>query len=209
MIGLSAAAGRRAFAGILLVSAAALATACSPGGPQPTATVTVTRTASPPAATTPAATPAATQQPGAAAAQCPTAGLRVGVATQQGAAGTIYYNLNFTNISGTHCVLQGYPGVSLVTAGSNAGSQIGADAKRDAVTPVAAITLPPGRIAHAVLGVSQAGNYPASRCQPVTAHWLKVFPPDQYTAAYVKFTVRTCASTAVETLHITAISAGA
>jgi hypothetical protein len=40
--------------------------------------------------------------------------------------------------------------------------------------------------------VVDALNYSKSDCKPVTAHWLKVFPPGQFTALYIKFTATTC-----------------
>lgn len=135
--------------------------------------------------------------------------LRVKIGSSNGAAGTIYYDIVFTNVGSGTCFLQGYPGVSLVSAGAAAGSQIGADAKRDVVTPTRQIMLAAGQTAHAVLGVAEAGNFPASKCNPVTAHWLKVFPPDQTVAAYAPFTTQTCASTSVPTMRITTISSGA
>jgi hypothetical protein len=142
-------------------------------------------------------------------AECATAALRVKIGPSNGAAGTIYYDIVFTNAGQAACFLQGYPGVSLVSAGNTAGSQIGADAKRDPVTPSKQVVLAAGQTAHAVLGVSEAGNFPASNCNLVTAHWLKVFPPDQTVAAYAPFTTQTCASTSVPTMHITPISSGA
>ena len=42
------------------------------------------------------------------------------------------------------------------------------------------------------LGVVDAGNFSPSACGPVTAHWLKVFPPDQFTALYTRFTAQVC-----------------
>lgn len=135
--------------------------------------------------------------------------LHVKVGSGNGAAGTIYYNLDFTNVGSATCFVQGYPGVSLVSAGSAAGSQVGADAKRDAATPVRQIIIAQGQTAHAVLAVAEAGNFPPGKCNPVTAHWLKIFPPDQTLAAFVPFTTQTCASTSVPTLRITTMSAGA
>ena len=64
--------------------------------------------------------------------------------------------------------------------------------------------LAPGQTANAALGVAEAGNFPASTCKQVTAHWLKVFPPDQTVAAYVAFTTQTCSSTSVATMRIAA-----
>jgi hypothetical protein len=209
----SAHAARRALAVYFLAGLSALATACSSGSgtAAPGSTVTVTQApASTPAngpASTPATAPSSTVPAG--PAQCTTADLRVHVGSSQGAAGTIYYFIDFTNISGSTCVLQGYPGVSLVSHGSTAGSQIGADAKRSSTAAVQLITLVQGQTGHAMLGIAEAGVFPTSSCHPVTAHWLKVFPPDQTVAAYVSFTTQTCASTSQPTMHITAISSGA
>jgi len=57
--------------------------------------------------------------------------------------------------------------------------------------------------------VAEAGNFPAPKCDPVTAHWLKVFPPGQRAAAYVPFSTQTCASTTEPTMTITVASPGA
>jgi hypothetical protein len=205
----SAHAARRALAVSFLAGLSALATACSSGSgtAAPTSTVTVTQAPASTPASTPATAPSSTAP--AAPAQCTTADLRVHVGSSQGAAGTIYYFIDFTNVSGSTCVVQGYPGVSLVSRGSTAGSQIGADAKRGSTAAVKLITLAQGQTGHAMLGIAEAGVFPPSSCHPVTAHWLKVFPPDQTVAAYVSFTTQTCASTSQPTMHISAISSGA
>ena len=59
--------------------------------------------------------------------RCTAAALGVWVAADQdnGAAGTIYYPLEFTNISGHTCSMHGYPGVSAI--GQN-GNQLGSPA---------------------------------------------------------------------------------
>ncbi|HVB41224.1 MAG TPA: DUF4232 domain-containing protein [Streptosporangiaceae bacterium] len=209
-----AAPARRALVVSFLGSLTVFAAACSSSGSgtaSPTKTVIVTTTPTTPssspasAATNPAAsTPAAPAGP----AECTSPALHLAIGGGQGAAGTVYTSIDFTNVSGSACILQGYPGVSLVSAGSDAGSQIGADAKRNAVTVSRPITLAPGQTAHAVLGVANAYNFPASSCHPVAAHWLKVFPPDQTIALYTAFGVETCASTARPTMTITAVSTG-
>ena len=99
--------------------------------------------------------------------------------------------------------------MSLVSAGNASGSQIGADAKRDPVVTPKQIVLAPGHVANAQLGVAEAGNFPTSSCHPVTAHWLKVFPPDQTVATFAPFTTQTCASTSTATMHIAALTSGA
>ncbi len=203
---------RRLLALAALAPVAAFLTACgtagssNPGSPATTSTVAASPSNSPTSSPT---TSSQSTPTSAGPAECGSAGLHVKVASSNGAAGTIYYNLDFVNVSASSCFVRGYPGVSLVSAGSDAGSQIGADAKRDPVTPSKAIILAPGQTAHAVLGVAQALNFPASKCDPVNAHWLKVFPPDQTVALYTPFTTETCASTSVPTMRITTISAGA
>ncbi len=203
---------RRLAAVAALASSAAFVAACgtsSSGPAAPAKTVTITRTApaSPtqPAPSQSASTPASPSGP----AECTTADLKVTRGQSNGAAGTIYYNIDFTNTSSTSCFMQGYPGVSLVSAGDGSGSQIGADAKRTPVTPSHQVVLSPGQVANAQLGVAEAGNFPASTCKVVTAHWLKVFPPDQTVAAYVAFTTQTCSSTSVATMRIAAVTSGA
>jgi hypothetical protein len=186
----------------LAAVAAACGTSSGSGSPGSTVTVTVTPSSGGPPSTSPIPTVAGP-------AECTTAALHVKIGSSNGAAGTIYYDLVFTNAASATCFLQGYPGVSLVSAGSGSGSQIGADAKRDSVTPSKKIVLATGQTAHAVLGVAEAGNFPASKCNLVTAHWVKVFPPDQTAAAYAPFTTQTCASTSVATMRITTISSGA
>jgi hypothetical protein len=184
-------AARRLLAAAALGSAAALAAGCGSssssgaGSPQHTVTVTVTPSSGSGGTTsTPSTSPTA---PG--VAECATSDLSVRVGASNGAAGTIYY--------------------SLVTAGSGSGSQIGADAKRVPVVTPKQIVLAPGQTANAQLGVAVAQNFPTSSCHPVTAHWLKVFPPDQTVAAYAPFTTQTCASTSEPTMHIAALTAGA
>jgi hypothetical protein len=202
----------RLLATLALGTIGALATACSSG--QSTATVFApppSSGSSPTAAASQGSSPSAPASPTAAAgpAECSSAALRLSVSGGGAAAGTAYTHLDFTNISGASCFMQGYPGVSLVTAGSNAGSQVGSDAKRDPVYPSSSVTLAPGQTAHALLGIADAGNFPPSKCQPVTAHWLKVFPPDSTVALYLHFTTQTCASTSVPTMHVSTVVAKA
>lgn len=126
------------------------------------------------------------------ASQCPTSALRVRVNKTRGgaAAGTSYVALDFTNTSAHSCDLYGFPGVSFVTG--NPGSQIGAAASRQRTFGSESVPLASGATAHAWLGIVDAGNYSPSACGPVTAHWLKVYPPDQFTALYTRFTAQVC-----------------
>lgn len=61
--------------------------------------------------------------------QCTTSELNISTGTQQGAAGSVLIDLNFTNAGSTDCTLHGFPGVSFV--GMDNGTQIGAPAVRE------------------------------------------------------------------------------
>ena len=201
----SAHAARRISAAAALLCTGALAAACgstssgnnSAAGSQPSSAVSSATPAGPaspvPPSTTGATTPATPPSTPSAPA-CSTADLSGTVNTSQGgaAAGSTYYPLNLTNTSKSSCYLFGYPGVSFVTGPS--GSQIGQPASRNPAVAPATVILAPGGTAHVTIQVVDALNYSKSDCQPVTAHWLKVFPPGQFTALYVKFTATTCSA---------------
>jgi hypothetical protein len=141
---------------------------------------------------------------------CQPADLEVAVDTSQAgaAAGSTEYPVNFTNISSAPCGLYGYPGMSFVTAAGGSGTQIGAAAQRDPAFPDLAVRLPAGGTAHSWLQVAQAGSYPASACQPTTAHWLRVFPPGDTAASYVKVSFDACASASTPLLTVMPIRSG-
>ena len=124
------------------------------------------------------------------------------------AAGSTYYPVNFTNTSAAPCGLYGYPGMSFVTSSGSAGQQIGAAARRDPAFGDLPVRLPAGGVAHAWLQVAQAGNYPASACQPVSAHWLRVFPPGNTVASYVDVSLSACASASTPLLTVTPVRSG-
>ena len=147
----------------------------NPGGPD--------HTVSPTATTTPTA---------AGAPACATSALHVAVPAGAGnaAAGSSYYPVQFANTSSAPCTLYGYPGVSFVTAAG--GSQIGIPATRNPTLAARLVTLSPGQTVHAELQVADAQNYPPADCGLVTAHWLKIYPPNQTAPVYVSFTAQTC-----------------
>jgi hypothetical protein len=141
---------------------------------------------------------------------CRSAALKVTVDTGQagGAAGSVYYPVNFTNTSGAPCGLYGYPGMSFVTADGNAGRQIGAAARPDPAFGDLSVRLPAYGVAHAWLQIAQAGNYPASACQPMTAHWLRVLPPGDTAATYVGVSLGACAAASTPLLTVTPVRSG-
>jgi hypothetical protein len=197
----------------LLAGTALLAAACGPSASPaaaPTVTKTVTVTPTSPGSGgggTPQPSPTGTDSAGPGA--CPTSGLHVSIGNGNGAAGSVYYPIVFRNTSGSPCTLFGFPGVSFVTSPN--GSQIGDAATRQSDKPVQTVTLSPGGVAHATLQVVQALNFPAAKCQPVTAHFLKIYPPNQTAAVILSFTAKACAATGqgVTVLNVAPVQPGA
>lgn len=198
----SAQVARRTGIATILLGTAVLAAACasnngggtaasSPSSSSAAATPSQAATSSSPAASS-GSSAAATPSTGTAG--CATGNLKGAVVTGEGgaAAGSTYYPLNLTNTGSSSCSLFGYPGVSWVSGPS--GSQIGQPATRNPVITPSTVVLAPGQTAHVTIQVVDAGNYDKSTCQPVTAHWLKIFPPGQFTALYVKFSAQTCSA---------------
>jgi len=104
-----------------------------------------------------------------------------------GAAGTIYYPVEFTNLGSTTCTLFGFPGVSAI---NSKGHQLGFAATR-VYTPAHAVTLKHGQTAHALLGIAETGLF--TSCHVATAFGLKVYPPGQKVKQFVSgFTFQTC-----------------
>jgi len=141
---------------------------------------------------------------------CQPATMRVTVNAGQagGAAGSTYYPVDFTNTSSSPCGLYGYPGMSFVTAGDGSGQQIGAAAQENPGFGKVTVRLPAGGMAHAWLQVAEAGNYPASACQPVTAHWLRVFAPGETEALYVNHAFSACSLASAPLLTVMPVRAG-
>jgi hypothetical protein len=163
----ASAAARRILAAAAVTCAAALAPAAALASPGTHAGA---------AATTPPA--------------CATSGLDVWLDTQGSGVHTVTdYFLNFTNLSGKRCTLRGYPGVSGVTL---AGAQLGSAASRVGATPHT-VTLANGATTHALVGIVDPGVIvPASKCRPVTAAGLRVYPPNQTRSRVAPFPFTAC-----------------
>ncbi len=176
----SADATRRLIVAAALAGSAALVASCGSSGSKAASPAATAGSPSPTSAPAPSGPP-----------PCATSALRVSVAASQGAAaGSSYYPIVFTNVSGAACTLYGYPGVSFVTGVG--GSQIGMPATENPAHPRQLITLAPGQAGHAELQVVNAENYPPANCGPVTAHWLKVYPPNQTAPLYAGFAAQAC-----------------
>ena len=196
---------RPALATAALASVAALAAACGSSTPNATPTKTVTVTAAPqaPASSpgTATGTPAAPGGP----APCPTRSLGLKLGLSQGAAGSVYQVLDFTNISSVSCTLYGYPGVSL--AGGQPVTQVGLAAGENPTPPRELVTLAPGQVANSLLRIVDALNYPASKCGPVTTQWMQVYPPNQTTPIFLSYKTTAC-SKPVRILTVSVVQPG-
>jgi hypothetical protein len=199
---------RAGLALIALAGSAALVAACgnpgstasSPGGTSQPPSTGATSGPSVNAGGTPV-TPSSPSAPA-----CATSALHVSVSPSQGvAAGSSYYPVVFTNVSGATCTLYGYPGVSFVTG--DGGTQIGIPATENPTHPRQLITLAPGQAGHAELQVVDAENYPPADCGIVTAHWLRVYPPNQTSPLYTGFTAQACTK-AKSILTVETVQAG-
>jgi Protein of unknown function (DUF4232) len=137
---------------------------------------------------------------------CPTRYLKATAGVGQGAAGSVYQVIDFTNISNASCTLFGYPGVAL--AGGSPVTQIGAAASRSTQTAATLVTLGAGETANALLRITQAANYPTSKCTPVASTYLQIYPPNQTTPIYLAYKSTGCSSTAVILLSVSVVQPG-
>jgi hypothetical protein len=105
-----------------------------------------------------------------------------------GAAGSIFYTLEFTNLSGHACTLYGHPGVSAVSLSSG---RLGASAGWALPKPHV-VTLANGATAIAVLQYSDVitGNH---GCKTKAAG-LRVYPPGQTASKVIPFPFTACRS---------------
>src|SRR5215472_6860507 len=122
---------------------------------------------------------------------CETPGLVIWLDTNGNAgAGSVFYNLKFTNLSGHKCTLNGFPFINAV---SLTGSLLGHRAAF-AGGPGHQITLDQGQTGTAVLQIVNVLNLPAAQCKPVTAAGFRVFPPNQTRAKVVPFPFGACSA---------------
>jgi uncharacterized protein DUF4232 len=148
---------------------------------------------------------AQTRAAGSLSAKCATSALVVWLDTRgDSAAGSTFFSLKFTNLSGHECTLVGYPGVSAVDL---AGHQLGSAASRNPSTPHL-VRLASGASATAVLRIAVAGNYPNSTCRRVKAAGLRVYPPNQTASKVVPFPFEACSRKGPVYLSVAAVKKG-
>jgi hypothetical protein len=205
----SARTARRVITVAAITCVAVLAAGCSSSSPAaaPTHTVTVTphtsSASAAPSSPAPASSPAAPAPPG--APPCPTRSLGVKLGLSQGTAGSVYQVIDFANISNVTCSLYGYPGVS---AGNGTPvTQVGLAAAEMATPPRELVTLAPGAVANALLRIVDAGNFPPNKCHMVTTKWLQIYPPNQTTPVYLRYSTQICTKP-VQILSVSVVQPG-
>lgn len=124
--------------------------------------------------------------------QCTARDLGVWVAVDHGngAAGSIYFPLEFTNLSRHACSMHGFPGVSALDRN---GHQLGSPASWDHVSAPRTVVLAAGATAHAVLRWSDIEVTTAPGCHPTfSAVSLRVYPPNQRSSTHAAFSLEVC-----------------
>jgi hypothetical protein len=129
-------------------------------------------------------------QPVANGAECKAADLKLGVGQSEGAAGTVYRSVLFTNKSNRSCTIQGFPGVSYVTGDD--GHQVGPAAVRVGAKG-AVITLSPGATAQAPVGFTQVRNFDSAACKPTPVKGLRIYPPHDTASMFLPMDGTGCA----------------
>jgi hypothetical protein len=133
-------------------------------------------------------------------------GVWLAVAQLDGAAGSVYYPLQFTNLSRHACAMRGFAGVSAVDRNLH---QLGSPAGRAHVVPVRTVVLAPGRTAHAVLRYGDVTVSTAPGCHPTFRTFeLRVYPPGQYHATYAAFDFEVCSHAGPVYMDIGPLQAG-
>lgn len=134
--------------------------------------------------------------------RCTTAGLVVWLdTTDNHAAGSSYFKLELTNLSGHRCTLFGYPGVSAVGLTRHA---LGSAAGRNPHVSPHLVDLANGATATAVLQITGTGVFPRAVCRPQPAAGLRVYPPGQTTSEIVPFPFSACSRSGPAYLHVEA-----
>ncbi|AXB45921.1 DUF4232 domain-containing protein [Amycolatopsis albispora] len=166
----------------------------SPAASTPTSSASPTSetTTTPPATTTESSASPGGEAPGANGDNlCKVDDLTITLGGGEGAAGTVYRQLEFINSGKRTCTIQGFPGVSYTAGGDE--HQVGPAAFREG-TKGEPIELAPGQKATADVGFVQVRNYDPGTCQPTPVTGIKVYPPQETAYKIVPFEGTGCAS---------------
>ena len=133
-------------------------------------------------------------------------GAWVAVTQGNGAAGSIFYPLQFTNLSRHACAMRGFPGVSAIDRN---GHQLGSPASWDHALPARTVVMAPGATAHSILRWSDATVATSPGCHPVSSTFeLRIYPPGQYRATYAAFGLKACSHAGPAYLGVETVQPG-
>jgi hypothetical protein len=137
---------------------------------------------------------------------CPASGLVVWAGEEPGggAAGSVYYRIEFTNLSTATCTVSGYPKVNAVDL---KGRRIGAFATHEKGKQAQTATLAPGQSATATLRIVDALNFPADKCKATMAAGLRVGVPGGSGNKIAPLAFETCVRAASKTLSVAPVQA--
>ncbi|QFU85420.1 DUF4232 domain-containing protein [Amycolatopsis sp. YIM 10] len=121
---------------------------------------------------------------------CKVGDLTITLGGGEGAAGTVYRQLEFINSGKRTCTIQGFPGVSYAAGGDE--HQVGPAAFREG-SKGEPIELAPGQKASADVGFVQVGNYDPDTCKPTPVSGIKVYPPQETAYKIVPYEGTGCA----------------
>ncbi|GIM95451.1 DUF4232 domain-containing protein [Paractinoplanes toevensis] len=140
---------------------------------------------------------------GTATPRCHTGDLKLTLGKRGGDTATKFQPLYFTNVARHACTLHGFPGVSAVAGDDR--HQVGEALDRATFNPKVTLTLAPGDIAYAILGLHDVGMFPASRCKPVSVRGYRVYPPDETKSVFVASATKVCSAKDVNVGNVAAI----
>jgi hypothetical protein len=143
----------------------------------------------------------------AAAKPCSSSGLVIwaGEEAGGGTAGSVYYRIEMTNLSGHACTVSGYPTVGAVNL---QGGRIGAAATHEPGKKAHTVKLAPGGSAVATLRIVDALNFPKNKCKPTLAAGLRIGVPGGSGSKIAPLAFETCAVAKSKTLSVSVVSAG-
>ncbi len=121
-----------------------------------------------------------------------------------GTAGSVFYRIEFTNLTTTTCTVSGYPKVNAVDL---KGRRIGAPATHEPGKKARKVTLAPGKSASATLRIVDALNFPANKCKVTTAAGLRISVPGGSGTKIAPLAFETCTRAASKTLSVAPVTA--
>lgn len=140
-------------------------------------------------------------------ARCRASGLVIWAGEEPGGgtAGSVYYRIEFTNLTASACTVSGHPKVNAVDL---EGRRIGAVAIHEKGKRARPVTLAPGHGASATLRIVDALNYPTGKCGATTAAGLRVSVPGGPGAKIAPLAFEACARAVAKTLAVAPVTAG-